>query len=214
MQKLSRIQGITQQAPLWLTGTIESIQDDGMFSVLIEEGQRRLMAQKAFSCLMQPVFGDKVCLFQDEQNMVYIMSVLSRMQEDESQARLEFAGKLSLVAQEDLLLKTDNKLFVEADHLQGAVRRINWISKLVNLTNKEMFIVSGLARLSCKVRELLTESLHVKTDNSVRITTQTEWVRVNVHDLKAKSVNSMEAPCTLIKGDRLVKVDSSQVHIG
>ena len=210
-----KIPADTQQAA-WLSGVIIE-QETPVFSVRVDSEARVYRAEKALSCLLEPRPGDLVVLFVNEQGTAYVMSILERDASKDSgvlEGEVHFPGAFSLDADQGLSLHTKNLLKVEADHLQGVIRQIDWFSKLINLTNRELSITTGLARRTCKVRELFSGSITVSADQSVRNIRKTEMVRSEVYDLKTRALTTMESPCLLMKGKELVKMDSSQVHIG
>jgi len=211
----SKMSSHEQQAN-WLAGRIVNL-DEGTLYVNVQSERRVYTANKAFSCLMEPLVGDLVGMFRDENKDLYVTSILQRQTsqpESGSKATLQFAGHLSIKATQGLSLHTQESLEIEAGRLHGVVSRVNWFSKIVQLTSRDVLVTSSLARMTCRIRELLTGRSHVSADHSYRHIQKTETVRTEVYDLEARSLASVQAPCTLIKGKNLVKVDSSQVHIG
>lgn len=207
---------IADQQARWQTGEVID-QDGALLSVSVEGEKHIHPARRAFSCLMEPMPGDLVCLMFSETGVLYVTNILERQLSESgsrAEATLHFSGQLSLKADAGLALETGDKLKIRAKKLEGAVSEVNWVSRLAQITSKEILMVTGLARLTCKVRELFAGHFQMSADNSYRNITKTDNVRAGVYNLRADSLASIRAPCAIIKANKLAKIDSSQVHIG
>ncbi len=204
-------------APGWYSATLLQQEKTG-YRVRMSGSAQVGKAVRALSCLMEPAVGDKVGIFIDEEGGAFVVSVLERSSAqqppDSVDACLHFPGRLSISADDGLSLQTKKLLNIEADHLLGKVSEVRWFSKVIRLSGKELSITTQVARLICKVRELLTAQSSFSAEHSCRHISESELVRAKVYDVKSQSMASIESPCTLLKGENLIKVDSSQVHIG
>lgn len=200
------------------SGTIDALIDEG-YRITTPHGH--VTAQRAFSCIIDPMLDDVVLFSTDERMQGHILSILERHQEKNT--CLDFPadvtiktsqGQMYIDASEGLNLSTEQEMNLLSDKLSISADR-----GLVNIRN-----LSAIgSTLVCKIRNIhtLVHSLETVADhwlqklkNSFR---QVEGVdqlktRDSLHTID--NLYSMRSKQAAILAKKDIKMDAERIHMG
>jgi hypothetical protein len=168
--------------PRQLSGCIVEV--DGRGCLVSAEGHLH-EAQRAPSCLIDLLPGDRVALWLDEDATLYVLAVLAR-------SDAAAAEPLRISAPEGLSLDT-GRLEVTADELRGRTRSLHWVSQFVHQ---------------------VADSLHLLAERSFRHVRTIDQQRCGHLDIAADQLIHARAQHTLIASRQLSRVDGKQIQLG
>lgn len=191
-----------------VSGRIIKIQE-GLFH--IEYEGEKINAQKAFSCLVEPMLDDIVLFSQDQHQQAYIIAILQR--QEDSAMNIQLAANTSLTSAEKLTFQSDQinqfsqkslqqttestvqfqQGLIKGDSLHSHIRHIHNISDLISTLAKQ-----AIQKFNTYVR---------KTDTS-------DQVQAAQMGRKVDGLYTMNSKHTIMVSQKDTKIDGEHIHMG
>ena len=191
-----------------VSGRIINIQDG---HIHIEYNGQVINAQKAFSCLVEPMMGDTVLFCQDQHQQAYVIAILQR--DEEGSMHLQLAPNTTLASNEKLTLHSEqiNQLSVKSlqktnevtldfqqglikgEKLHSHIRHIHSISDLISTMAKQ-----AIQKFNTYVR---------KSDTS-------DQVHAAQMGRKVDGLYNLSSKHTIMVSQKDTKIDGEHIHMG
>ncbi len=187
---------------------------------MIDGGPAPRVAQRAASCLLAPVAGDRVWVVGETGGSLYVLAVLERAQG--ATATLAFEGDLSIAAAgrmtlgsgQDMQLHTAGSLGVGADQLQVQARSGRAVFQELSVIARSVFASLCTVTRVGKVLELLVDRVTQRSQHSMRAIEGLDHTQAGQVDIQAETTAHVQATHALVNGKELVKMDGGQIHLG
>lgn len=180
-----------------------------------------IIANKSFSCLLQPEIGDEVMYSRNETNQNYILSILHRPRESTAKIEMESdlvisssKGKVSILANQALQM-------VSAEQLDLLSSKINMVSQQatvsINKTNLSGDSVNAnVTHLNVIAQSISTVANHLtqKLQNSFRLISGMDQSKAGNVMTSVKNLFSVHARQSAILAKDDVKIDAKRIHMG
>ncbi len=177
---------------------------------------RTVRAQLAPSCALQPEAGDRVLCVQGlagEGAALYILAVLARASVAEA-ARWQLAPGVTLQAQPDALaveaasLKVrSTEASVHAQEVNVVYRSLHSVGELLRQTVQQMRVVGGLWATT------VDQAQH-HAGQQTRTVAGVDRLQAQVIDHQADTLLHLQGQQVLANGERVVKMQGAQIHLG
>lgn len=204
-----------------------SIQIDGHVLECSENGIRidtvhgEFSASRAFSCLVEPVVGDRVLAAGDPQEVLFIIAVLERR--EPSATRLTVHGDLtlglpegrfSIAAAHGVDLVTARDMTVTTSELtvrspKGSI----FFEHLTYMGLRFLAEIEGIKLLG-GLFDTVMERISQRVKRSYRTVEESDHVRSGQIDYRAEKNMSLRGQNALVTARELVKIDGDQIHLG
>jgi hypothetical protein len=191
-----------------VSGRILNIQDG---HIHIEYQGQIINAQKAFSCLVEPVLGDTVLFCQDQHQQAYVIAILQR--EEEGSMHLQLSPNTTLASSKKLTLQSEqiNQLSVKSlqktnevtlefqqglikgEKLHSHIRHIHSISDLISTMAKQAI---------------------QKFNTYVRKSETSDQVQAAQMGRKVDGLYTMNSKHTIMVSQKDTKIDGEHIHMG
>lgn len=176
-------------------------------------------AYKAFSCLILPIAGDKVALFQDQNGELWITAILARSNNQGSS--LSLPENCKLTCPDDLTLMSANKLILMSDEIiqmshknvQKSEQLTVDFSKAVVKGEKLASYISHINQVSDFISQT-SKSMMQKFFSYVRKTDQADQVQAGQMGRKVDGLYSMNSKHTVMLSQKDTKIDGEHIHMG
>jgi len=205
--------------PVHLIGTVLHRDDDGSFVIECDGHQWR--TRLAASCLLLPQQGDHVLISGPEASRVYLIAVVE--QADPQQSQLETtgdvvlrsrSGSVSLESTKDVRLAGQQAVTVETASLALQAKEASFVAEKMKYLGTEVTATVGSTRVVGKVYEAIMDRLSFLSRVTFRAAEEVEHVRAGSLDYRADKSARIHASYTMMTGEKLVKVDAKQIHMG
>lgn len=205
--------------PVHLIGTVLHRSDDGDWVVECDGHQWR--TRLAASCLLTPQLGDEVLISGPNATRVYLIAVVE--QSDPQRAELETVGDMvlrsrtgsvSVDAAKDLRLAGQGSVGIDTPALKVQAKEASFVAEQLKYLGTEVTATIGTTRLVGKVYEAVMDRLSFLSRVTFRAAEEVEHVRAGSLDYRADKSARLHASYTMVTGDKLVKVDAKQIHMG
>ncbi|MFA9460252.1 DUF3540 domain-containing protein [Thiohalorhabdus sp. Cl-TMA] len=217
MQEGSTVEG-TQVPPAQelRAGVVESAAQGG-WSVALDTGKIR--AEKAFSCLVEPRWGDRV-LVAELAGAAYILAVLERQGAQDT--RLSFPGNVDMQAPNgDLRLTSDREVDLTGSEARVTAQRTRMLSREMDVYAEHLSARGGA--LQAQATEV---SVTAKRSNTVigRVFQRAEAVVRQVEQVETLHVGSLvqtvreqlnlRARWGVLRTSKDLSIDGEHIHMG
>lgn len=205
--------------PVHLLGEVLQRESDGRYAVACDG--RVWTAQRAASCLLEPMPGDEVLISGPDPARVYLLAVT--VQAEPGRTTLEAQGELVLRSRTgDVSLESAGSVAlrgraavrvqapeysVEADEARHAVGSMRVVARQLHAT-------VGETRLVGRSYEAALDRITLMARLSMRSVSEMDQMRAGAIDFQAEQSARLHAAYTLVTGADLVKVDAKQIHMG
>ena len=205
--------------PVHLIGTVLHRDDDGSF--VVECDGHQWCTRLAASCLLLPQQGDHVLISGPEASRVYLIAVVE--QADPQQSQLETtgdmvlrsrSGSVSLESTKDVRLTGQQAVTVETASLALQAKEASFVTDKMKYLGAEVTATVGSTRVVGKVYEAIMDRLSFLSRVTFRAAEEVEHVRAGSLDYRADKTARIHASYTMMTGEKLVKVDAKQIHMG
>lgn len=205
--------------PVHLIGTVLHREDDGGF--VVECDGRPWRTRQAASCLLTPQQGDQVLISGPDASRVYLIAVV--VQADPQQAQLETTGdvvlrsrtgSVSLESATDVRLAGQQTVKIDTASLALQATEASFVTEKMKYLGAEVTATVGSTRLVGKVYEAIMDRLSLLSRVTFRAAEEVEHVRAGSLDYRADKSARLHASYTMVTGEKLVKVDAKQIHMG
>lgn len=188
---------ITDTEILQLHADIVQVHDDGTFSVKSHDGQALFPVFKAFSCLHQPMVGDKVLLSGCVRDGFYILTILYRP-----------------IAKEPVVLDLGEEVQVKARALSFHAQEVNIESQYYRQHAGEYQLNSANVVYRIKNLQSYVASVEENYSQVQRYVTGTEQVHALNFTYTADQIVRIQGNHTFINGEKLLKSDGQLMMVG
>ncbi len=178
-------------------------------------------ARRAVSCLVEPAVGDTVLVTVLATGECYVLAILERPEATATTLTVPGdlnvslpGGRFVVAARESVELAAGREVSVAAGRVSvnavdGSVA-LQKLSLLAGLVRGEAESVKVVAAAIDTAVGRLTERI----GRSFRTVEESDHLRANHIDYRAKEHLSLHADAALVSANELVKVDAEQIHIG
>lgn len=202
-------------------GEVMCVQEDCYSALRIQTAGDTISAQRAASCLLAPVIGDKVLMSRREDGQAYVLAVLERSDEaSTTTAELGVAGH----AGDTRLRATGGALHLEARTsinlvakraLRLSAARAEVVAGALTATAQRVMASFEETGLAGKSVDTAVERLTTRAARAFRFIAETDRTRAKHIDTHAShTVRLSSDSVTSVTAREVVKVDGSQVLIG
>ncbi|MCK6592164.1 MAG: DUF3540 domain-containing protein [Polyangiaceae bacterium] len=188
----------------------------------VELGSGVVAARRAFSCLVEPLEGDRVLVAVEASGRAYVLAVLERTREGakttlRAEGDLEIQapmGTCSIAAQEGVKIASPGEVSLTSGELSiNALRGKVVMEKLAFVGQWVQGELGKLKVLAESVDSVVTR-VSERVARSYRTVDEIDQVKAGQMDYTAKEQIRMHAKNTIVTSDNLVKVDGDQIHFG
>lgn len=195
------------------------VRSSGEDGLIVQRNGRGEPARVAMSCLVRPEPGDLVLLAETQQAL-WVIAVLEsaapRPLTIEAPGDLHIAadrGRLSLGADEVHIEATTRARLATADLTVEAKQGHTLIGSLVHAGREISAHVARLRHIG-ELAETLVGLVVTRARQSLRFIDGNDQLRSGDIDHRATGSMSLQADCTFLTGETVVKVDADQIHMG
>lgn len=200
------------------SGTIQCI-DEQSYQILGQGGT--YSATRAFSCLVEPIPGDKVLFSIGPAQQCHILSIIERL--DSTQTSLSFPGEVTINAEHgQLSLNGQQGLNI------SSMQKITLASEEYSLiAKKALFAIDSLTAVGstvvAKIRnvktiadtvETVADNLLQKLKNSFRLVDGVDQKKSRDVIHTVKNLYSMRSKQAAILAKKDIKIDAERIHMG
>jgi len=152
---------------------------------------------------------------------VYLIAVVE--QADPQQSQLETtgdvvlrsrSGSVSLESTKDVRLAGQQAVTVETASLALQAKEASFVAEKMKYLGTEVTATVGSTRVVGKVYEAIMDRLSFLSRVTFRAVEEVEHVRAGSLDYRADKSARIHASYTMMTGEKLVKVDAKQIHMG
>lgn len=201
------------------SGTITHRKGD---ELTVELGSGVVAARRAFSCLVEPVEGDRVLVAVEASGKAYILAVLERMSEGakttlrvegdlEIQAPL---GACSIAAQEGVRVTSPGEVSLTSGELRVNALRGKVVMEKLAFVGQWVQGEFGKLKVLAESVDSVVTRVSERVTRSYRTVEELDQVKAHQMDYMAEEQIRMHAKNTIVTSDNLVKVDGDQIHFG
>ena len=192
----------------------------GSKELTVELAGRRVAAQRATMCLVEPQIGDHV-LVATLPSSTFVMGVLSR--DEQAPAKLTFDGdvdlavrngRLRVTAQEGVDVATPGDSTIDARRV--SVRAQEGEAIIGKLRMLGSLVEAKIGKLStvAETVDAFAGRFVQRVKRYYRLVEEMDQVRAEQIDHRARGTARIHAENTVITANKLAKIDGDQVHIG
>jgi Protein of unknown function (DUF3540) len=193
----------------WCVGIVQSSSDTGL---RISSGGFQARAQRAVSCLLEPVNGDSVACLRVAPDEVWIVAVLHR---EEGVANvLSCTGNTSLQVLEGSLQIDARTIGVTSEHLQITSKDARMATESAEIVGKQLRIIGTVIKVVGSVMSTVLDRVNHYSKHYLRTTEGTDRVSATHIECEAQQLMRLDAEHTLVSGAQLVKARGAQIHFG
>lgn len=201
------------------SGTITHRKGD---ELTVELGSGVVAARRAFSCLVEPVEGDRVLVAVETSGKAYVLAVLERMSEGakttlrvkgdlEIQAPL---GTCSIAAQEGVRVTSPGEVSLTSGELRVNALRGKVVMEKLAFVGQWVQGEFGKLKVLAESVDSVVTRVSERVTRSYRTVEELDQVKAHQMDYMAEEQIRMHAKNTIVTSDNLVKVDGDQIHFG
>jgi hypothetical protein len=188
----------------------------------VEIGSGVVVARRAFSCLVEPVEGDRVLVAVEASGRAYVLAVLARTAASakttlrvegdlEIQAPL---GSCSIAAQEGVRIASPGEVSLTSGELSVNTLRGKIVMEKLAFVGQWMQGEIGKLKVLAESVDSVVTRVSERVSRSYRTVDEIDQVKAHQIDYTAKEQIRMHAKNTIVTSDNLVKVDGDQIHFG
>ncbi len=186
----------------------------------VELAGRRVVAQRATMCLVEPQIGDHV-LVATLPTATFVMGVLSR--DEQAPAKLSFdgdvdfavrSGRLRVAAQEGVDVATPGDGTIDAQRLSVRAEEGDVIMGKLRMIGSVVEAKIGKLSTVAETVDAFAERFVQRVKRYYRLVEEMDQVRAEQIDHRARGTARLHAENAVITANKLAKIDGDQVHIG
>lgn len=219
-ESLANVTALPQPDPSSGIATITGVDVDERELSLVHQG-RQLRGRRAASCLLEPGVGDRVWVV-CEARECFITAVLER-RDDAAPKRLSLDGDVELHAvggalrlhgQTGVALDSPASVSIATDALRVGARTGELAFGELRAVARE--VVATLARVTRvgQLLELFVDTVTQRSRHSVRAIEELDSTTARNVAISAQDTMRLAAKDAVVTGERLVKMDAEQIHLG
>ena len=184
----------------------------GRTEVEIESSDRVLTARRAFSCLVEPIAGDRVLAAQTAEGL-YVIAVLDRLIADQATLALPSAGALTIAAS-DISIAARTEARIEARTVTVRSGAFHLASDIVTLLGRLSTWVSETIRVSSRTQEVSADTISSKSLDRVAIVERADVLQAGTLTQTIGEIATTTAPIAVIATEEDLRLDGKRVTVG
>ena len=194
----------------FVTGKVLSLA--GGTEVEIESPEGVLAARRAFSCLVEPIAGDRVLAVRTTEGL-YVTAVLDRLIADRATLALPSSGALTIAAA-DFSIAARTEARIEAQTVTIRSGAFHLASDVVTLLGRLSTWVSETIRLSSRTQEMSSDTISSKSLDRVAIVARADVLQAGTLTQTIDDVVTTTAPIAVIATEEDLRLDGKRVTVG
>lgn len=204
--------------PTTHTSGFVSAVEGGRFTVRLEAVE--VECAQAASCLLQPVVGDRVVVYQEGLE-AWVLAVLERPTGTASDVVLE--GDATVSSREGVVtLRGPKGVRLESpEEVRTVTARVRMLAERADLAIDRALLVGKTlhtqvseVRAQASTLDLLVGHLASRVKSALRQVDEVDVVRAGRIDYRAESIAQVEGKATVVHASEVVKVDGAQIQLG
>ncbi|AUX42851.1 hypothetical protein SOCE26_042860 [Sorangium cellulosum] len=189
-------------------------------SFQVRVGSGDYAARRAVSCLVEPALGDRVLLALHEGGC-HVLAVLDR--DGDAPARLVADGDLevcapngrfTVTAGEGVRLVTPAEAAVAAGTVRVAAAEGSFAVGAMTYVGEQLVAQVHRVKTVARSVESIAGRWVQRLDRAYRFIAESEQVRAQYYEVKARAAVNIKAEATLVSSGELTKIDGGQIHLG
>jgi hypothetical protein len=193
------------------------IKDDNFFWVETSRGLRK--AKKSVSCLLEPRIGDEVLLLSNRNGTSYIVSVLER--EQDVQSEILFEGDVSVTVKNGDLGFSAQKLDLKGQDIALDSKKLDLRSLCGTASINDFTFLGKVFRGNINAVKIVSKTVTSITERLIRKARESyRWIE-NLEQVKVGRLRYLARESLYLKGKRSslmaetkVKIDGEKIHLG
>ncbi|MBF0469874.1 MAG: DUF3540 domain-containing protein [Gammaproteobacteria bacterium] len=169
-------------------------------------------ATVATSCLVQPIVGDKVLLWQDSEEC-FIIQILKR-ESNHVTTEISCHGPLSIKSDAQLNLSAADEIGLQSQQIHLCSHREQHVANHFLFTGREAKVFLSRIDLSAERVVCRIKSLMQSLVDSVRTVKRLESVTASKLIQRASELFSVDSRRVLIGAKKEVRIDGEKIHMG
>ncbi|MGU3492573.1 DUF3540 domain-containing protein [Xanthobacteraceae bacterium A53D] len=181
--------------------------------IIVWSGAERLVAQRAYSCLIEPQAGD-VVLLASAGETPYVLAVLSRLLPDAAALSVPGARALGIAAQR-LELQGGEVLALQSAkdvEIRGAALRIR--TDLFALVGRAVSLIADRLRTTARRSETVAEQIAIQAGERTSLVRGPDISEAGLLVQKVEGVASTTATTAVLVAKEDVRFDGKRVTVG
>lgn len=186
------------------TGTVKALLTEVEAMVTLDTGEQ-IHAVQATSCLLAPVIGDTVLVFNGPEQS-FMLSVLTR--------DATVTAEIGVTGAQDVALKTKGSLALSAPDVKVSARRLTILTESLMQTGKQL--VNNFSRSLETYVDKMVNARSITTTAQSRSSAikETETLKAGILVQNIDSVATQNSDVSLITAKEDVRLDAERVSIG
>jgi hypothetical protein len=189
-------------------------------TVVLRTGRGEIRAERAVSCLVEPVEGDYVLAAIDGRRETYVLAILRR---EESKVTLSADGDLELKAPlgRVAIVSRDGVDVASGGDVSVVARSVSMKARLGSVVFERLSYIGDVVRaevsktrLEGGVVERFIDRFTENVKRSFRKVEEIDQVKAKRIDYGAEQSLALHSENTVVTAKELVKVDGAQIHVG
>ena len=210
--ELANVTPLPSPGPSSGIATIARRQDEAGVGLTIVFGDRELLARRAVSCLVEPIVDDRVWVV-SEGGEYFVTAVLTREADADVELRAT-TGALRLRGEKGVEIESPQLVQVTADTLRVVAKTSEvGFGKLRAYASEVVATLARVTRIG-EVLELYVDRVIQRSRQSVRTIEDLDHTVARNVDVRAQESMQLSAKDALVNGERLVKMNADQIHLG
>jgi hypothetical protein len=178
----------------------------------VDRGDRVLEAQRAPSCLLEPVIGDTVACLQAAPDRAWIVAVLQREEGVENTLRCEGATRIAIGEAPLTIQSRAMRLRSEEFELKAA--RAEIAADTTHVVGREVRVIGATMKLIGSLFSTVFDRATHFSKHHLRTTDGVDRVQATHIEQDAGQLLRLSGEHALINGEKLVKTRGGQIHFG
>lgn len=191
-----------------VSGRIVKIQDGHIH--IDHEGQL-IKAQKAFSCLVEPLYNDIVLFSQDQHQQAYVIAILQR--DEDSSMNLQLAPNTTLASSKMLTLHSEQITQLSQRSLQKTNEATIDFQQGLIKGEKLHSHIRHIHNISDLISTMAKQAIQ-KFNSYVRKTDSLDQVQAAQMSRKVDGLYTMNSKHTIMVSQKDTKIDGEHIHMG
>jgi len=188
----------------------------------VELGSGLALAERAVSCLVAPMEGDRVLVAVEASGKAYILAIFERRGGDQK-TRISVDGDLEIrtpsgscliASSERVTVASPGEVKIAAGDLNISALQGKIVTEKLSFVAKWMLSELGKVKILGETIDSVVERVSSRVERSYRTVTEVDQVKAHQMDYQAEEQIRMHAKNTIVTSDNLVKVDGDQIHFG
>ncbi|KYG05842.1 hypothetical protein BE21_38220 [Sorangium cellulosum] len=186
----------------------------------VRVGSGDYAAKRAVSCLVEPELGDRVLVALHDGGC-HVLAVLDREREAPTRLVAEGdlqvstpGGRFTVTAAEGVSIVTPAEVAVAAGKVRVAADEGSLALGALTYVGEQLVAQVRRVKTVARSVESVADRWVQRLDRAYRFIAESEQVRTQYYEIKAKAAVNIKAEATLVSSGELTKIDGGQIHLG